>query len=71
MERLERDLRFFEQQLARERDPFLRLVILGQIRDVKEQKSHLLEQQVAQLEEENKSLDDAIQAALKAGRKKK
>jgi hypothetical protein len=37
MDRLERDLIFFELKLERERDPFRRNLLLGQIRDIEEQ----------------------------------
>lgn len=69
MDKLERDLAFFTQQLERERDPFMRIVLLGQIQNIKEQIFNLRRREVEQLRRENQNLQDAIDAAMK--RKKK
>ena len=63
MDRLEEDLRFFEQQLETERNPFLRNLILGQIRDIKQQMLNILRQQRLLLQRQNQNLQDALEHA--------
>jgi hypothetical protein len=65
MERLEQELRYFRQELANERDPFLQNILLGQIRDCQEQILHLLQEERKQAERENKNLQDALNWAIK------
>lgn len=69
MERLEKDLRYFQLQLANEKDSFRRILLLDQIRNVKEQIHYLCRQEVEQLERENKNLSDAIEGAMKKKKK--
>jgi hypothetical protein len=65
MERLEADLRFFRLQLETERNQFRRNLILGQIRDVEQSILNRLRQQRAQLERENKNLQDMLELGKK------
>ena len=63
MERLEEDLRFFRQELARERDPFHRNLLLGQIRDVEQEIYNRLHRERMELERQNQNLQDALNLA--------
>ncbi|WP_353079740.1 hypothetical protein [Flavobacterium sp.] len=69
MDRLERDLVFFELQLERERDPFRRNLLLGQIRDIEEQILADLRRQRDRAERQNRNLQDALEAAIKMKKK--
>ena len=69
MERLEADLRFFRQQLAQERDPFLRNLLLGQIRGVEQDIYNLLHQERLELERQNRNLQEMLEFAKKIKKK--
>jgi hypothetical protein len=69
MERLEQDLRFFQQELANERDQFRRNLLLGQIRDVEQEILNLLRQERAEVERQNKNLQDMLEYAMKMKKK--
>ena len=68
-ERLLADLRYFRLQLEMERDPFRRNLLMGQIRDVQLEIYNLLQQERAQVEQENKNLEDALNLALQMKKK--
>ena len=63
MERLETDLRFFENELANERDQYMRNVLLGQIRDIKQEMLHLLREERADVERQNENLKEMLNLA--------
>ena len=65
MDRLEQDLRYFRQALETERDQFRRNLLLGQIRDVEQQILNRLRVERAQVEEENKRLQNLLEYAMK------
>ena len=69
MERLEQDLLYFRRELETERDPFRRILLLGQIRDVEQDILNLLFQERIQAERENKNLQDALDFAMKMKKK--
>ena len=69
MERLEQDLLYFRRELETERDPFRRILLLGQIRDVEQDILNLLVQERIQAERENKNLQDALDYAIKMKKK--
>ena len=69
MDRLERDLLFFKQELERERDQFRRNLLLGQIRDIEEEILADLRRQRARAERENKNLQEALEAAIQMKKK--
>jgi lysyl-tRNA synthetase class I len=69
MRNLEQDLRFFEQELERERDPFRRNLILGQICEIKQEILNNLRRERAQAERENKNLQEALEAAIQMKKK--
>ena len=69
MERLEQDLLYFRRELETERDPFRRILLLGQIRDVEQDILNLLVQERIQAERENKNLQDALDFAMKMKKK--
>lgn len=69
MEQLERDLRFFRQELATERDQFRRNLLLGQIREVEQQIVNLLRVEREQAERENKNLRDFLDKVMKMKKK--
>lgn len=64
LERIQKDVRFFEQQLKSERNQFLRNIILGQIRDLKQQHFNILRKERHQAQREYKNLKDALDEAL-------
>jgi phage shock protein A len=66
MRNFERDLRFFERELEKEEDPFKRNLLLGQIRDIKMEILQNLRRERAQVERENRNLQDALESCLKA-----
>ena len=66
MRNFERDLRFFERELEKEEDPFKRSLLLGQIRDIKMEILQNLRRERAQVERENRNLQDALESCLKA-----
>jgi phage shock protein A len=66
MRNFERDLRFFEGELEKEEDPFKRNLLLGQIRDIKMEILQNLRRERAQVERENRNLQDALESCLKA-----
>ena len=66
MKNFERDLRFFERELEKKEDPFKRNLILGQIRDIKMEILQNLRRERAQVERENRNLQDALESCLKA-----
>jgi hypothetical protein len=65
MARLQADLRFFEQELERERDPFRRILLLRQIRDIKQEILNLLRQQRAREARILQNLQDLLNTATK------
>ena len=69
MRNLEQDLRFFEQELERERDPFRRNLILGQICEIKQEILNNLRRERAQAERENRNLQEALEAAIQMKKK--
>ena len=69
MDRLERDLIFFELQLEMESDPFRRNLLLAQIRDIEEQILAYLRRQRDRAERQNRNLQDALEAAIKMKKK--
>ena len=71
MPSLEDDLRYFENELANERDQFRRNLILSQIRDIKQQQLNLLIMQRKRLEKQNKNLEEALEWAKKKPKKPK
>ena len=62
MRNFERDLRFFERELEKEEDPFKRNLLLGQIRDIKMEILQNLRRERAQVERENRNLQDALES---------
>ena len=69
MSNFEQDLRFFEQELERERDPFRRNLLLKQICDIKKEMYKEVREERAQLERENKNFSDALDAVTKTKKK--
>ena len=69
MERLETDLRFFENELANERDQYMRNVLLGQIRDIKQEMLHLLREERADVERQNENLKEMLNLAKQLKKK--
>jgi hypothetical protein len=69
MDRLERDLIFFELELEMESDPFRRNLLLAQIRDIDEQILAYLRRQRDRAERQNRNLQDALEAAIKMKKK--
>jgi protein subunit release factor B len=69
MRNFEQDLRFFEQELERERDPFRRNLLLKQICDIKKEMYKEVREERAQLERENKNFSDALDAVTKTKKK--
>ena len=69
MDRLQRDLRFFEQELERERDPFRRNLLLGQIGTIKQQILADLRRERIQLERENDNFEQELETAIKMKKK--
>ena len=69
MDRLERDLIFFELELEMESDPFRRILLLAQIRDIDEQILAYLRRQRDRAERQNRNLQDALEAAIKMKKK--
>ena len=69
MSNFEQDLRFFEQELERERDPFRRNLLLKQICDIKKEMYKEVREERAQLERENKNFSDALDAVMKTKKK--
>ena len=69
MRNFEQDLRFFEQELERERDPFRRNLLLKQICDIKKEIYKEVREERAQLERENKNFSDALDAVMKTKKK--
>jgi protein subunit release factor B len=69
MRNFEQDLRFFEQELERERDPFRRNLLLKQICDIKKEMYKEVREERAQLERENKNFSDALDAVMKTKKK--
>ena len=65
MPSLEDDLRYFENELANERDQFRRNLILSQIRDIKQQQLNVLIMKRKRLEKQNKNLEEALEWAKK------
>ena len=65
MRNFERDLRFFERELEKEEDPYKRNLLLGQIRDIKMEILQNLRRERAQVERENRNLQDALESCLK------
>ena len=65
MERLEQDLRFFRRELETERNQFRRNLLLGQIRDIQQEIVNLLRAERAQVERQNRNLQDALNMAIK------
>ena len=69
MSNFEQDLRFFEQELERERDRFRRNLLLKQICDIKKEMYKEVREERAQLERENKNFSDALDAVMKTKKK--
>jgi protein subunit release factor B len=69
MRNFEQDLRFFQQELERERDPFRRNLLLKQICDIKKEMYKEVREERAQLERENKNFSDALDAVTKTKKK--
>ena len=69
MRNFEQDLRFFEQELERERDRFRRNLLLKQICDIKKEMYKEVREERAQLERENKNFSDALDAVMKTKKK--
>ena len=69
MRNFEQDLRFFQQELERERDPFRRNLLLKQICDIKKEMYKEVREERAQLERENKNFFDALDAVMKTKKK--
>jgi protein subunit release factor B len=69
MSNFEQDLRFFQQELERERDPFRRNLLLKQICDIKKEMYKEVREERAQLERENKNFSDALDAVTKTKKK--
>ena len=69
MSNFEQDLRFFEQELERERDRFRRNLLLKQICDIKKEMYKEVREERAQLERENKNFSDALDAVTKTKKK--
>ncbi|WP_353079888.1 hypothetical protein [Flavobacterium sp.] len=69
MRNFEQDLRFFEQELERERDRFRRNLLLKQICDIKKEMYKEVREERAQLERENKNFSDALDAVTKTKKK--
>ena len=69
MRNFEQDLRFFQQELERERDPFRRNLLLKQICDIKKEMYKEVREERAQLERENKNFSDALDAVMKTKKK--
>ena len=69
MSNFEQDLRFFQQELERERDPFRRNLLLKQICDIKKEMYKEVREERAQLERENKNFSDALDAVMKTKKK--
>jgi protein subunit release factor B len=69
MRNFEQDLRFFQQELERERDPFRRNLLLKQICDIKKEMYKEVREERAQLERENKNFSDALDAVTKTNKK--
>jgi hypothetical protein len=65
MPSLEDDLRYFENELANERDQFRRNLIMSQIRDIKQQQLNVLIMKRKRLEKQNKNLEEALEWAKK------
>ena len=65
MPSLEDDLRYFENELANERDQFRRNLIMSQIRDIKQQQLNVLIMKRKRLEKQNKNLEEALEWAIK------
>ena len=70
MERLERDLRYFKLALEGERDPHRRLLLLTQIRNVEVQILALVQETRAQVQRENRFMQEAL-ARLEEAQKSK
>ena len=71
MDRLERDLRYFKLELAREQDPFRRNLLLVRIRDTERQILDLMRAESARLERENRNMEEALAMAQKMAEKRK
>ena len=69
MSNFEQDLRFFEQELERERDRFRRNLLLKQNCDIKKENYKEVREERAQLERENKNFSDALDAVMKTKKK--
>ena len=69
MRNFEQDLRFFQQELERERDPFRRNLLLKQICDIKKEMYKEVREERAQLERENKNFSEALDAVTKTKKK--
>jgi protein subunit release factor B len=69
MRNFEQDLRFFEQELERERDPFRRNLLLKQICDIKKEIYKEVREERAKLERENKNFSEALDAVTKTKKK--
>jgi hypothetical protein len=68
MDRLKKDLHFFEQELAKEtkeeNNQYRKILLLRQIRDIKQEICNLLRVERKQAERENRNLTDALNKAL-------
>ena len=62
--RLEKDINFFKQQLKKEKNQFMRNMLLSQIRDVRQQQYNILQAERRQAERENQNLKEALEMAL-------
>jgi hypothetical protein len=68
-ERLERDLRYFKQELENERDQFRRNLLMQQIRDVERQIVNILTQERAEAQRKYLNLLDALNSAMQKKKK--
>jgi hypothetical protein len=61
LERLQRDVVFFERELQREQNSNQRVVILEQIRNVKARILQVIEEERLLIEEENRNMERALE----------
>ena len=71
MERLEQDLRFFKQELERERNPFRRNLLLERIAYTEQRILDLLIEERTRLDRENRNMEIALSIIQKREQDKK